>query len=294
LKRLRSFNRRRQAAERLRSEKRGFSTRREVTRHAGLLTEVVDEMTPARAAEANFEFTIESLDAHNVKWWLVQDYVGHGYRVGVHFEDKARVFGALLPTQLDAPIYVRSADSGPIALPSVADFATDPDPSVVTVTAPKMVRGSNWAFGFRFGCSIEFWKTSVSDSRVIIEAPAENRAAKLMSDGEFALQPSATSAGRECLIPHVLTETMLEDINFPIDAVYTWVDGADPSWIESKRRLEAQLSGLEYHSEANHEARFESKDELKYSLRSLEYFAPWFNKIYIVTAGQVRDWCRVW
>jgi hypothetical protein len=250
-------------------------------------------MTPARAAEANFDYTIQSLDARNVKWWLVQDYLGHGYRIGVHFEDKARVLDALVRPQMDIPIYVRSANSGPVALPSVTGFEADPDPAVITLTAPKKVRNTNWAFGFRFGCSIEFWKTSVSDSRVIIEAPAENRAAKLMSEEEFALRPSVTSAGQECLVPDVLTDTMLEDIDFPIDAVYTWVDGADPSWIESKRRLEAQLSGCEYHPEANHEARFESKDELKYSLRSLEYFAPWFNRIYIVTAGQVPSWLKV-
>lgn len=293
LKQLRSFNRRRQTADRFRSEKRGFSIEREVVRHGGLLTELVDEMTPAAAARTNFTFTIEALDAHGIEWWLVEDYSGHGYRIGVHLEDKTRVTAALMRTKLSIPIYVRSGRSGPVALSSVAHFDADIETTIITVTAPKKVRDTNWSFGFRFGCSIELWSTAVSGSRIIVEAPAENRAAKLMSEEEFALQPSATKAGRQCLIPAVLTETMLEDIDFPIDAVYTWVDGADPSWIASKHRLEAELSGNKYHPEANHEARFESKDELKFSLRSLEYFAPWFNKIYIVTAGQVPTWLNV-
>lgn len=280
-------------ADRFRSEKRGFSIDREVVRHGGLLTELVDEMTPAAAAKTNFDFTVEALDAHGVEWWLVEDYSGHGYRIGVHLEDKPRATAALVRTQLSVPVYVRSGRSGPVALSSVTDFASDINTTIITVTAPKKVRDTNWAFGFRFGCSIELWSTSVSDSRVVVQAPVENRAAKLMSEEEFALEPSTTGAGRECLVPAVLTETMLEDIDFPIDAVYTWVDGADPNWIASKRRLEAQLSGREYHPEANHEARFESKDELKYSLRSLEYFAPWFNKIYIVTAGQVPAWLNL-
>ncbi|NHB85135.1 hypothetical protein G7085_12315 [Tessaracoccus sp. HDW20] len=37
-------------------------------------------------------------------------------------------------------------------------------------------------------------------------------------------------------------------------------------------------------------SRFTSRDELKYSLRSLDYFAPWLRRIYIVTDGQVPDW----
>ena len=293
LKQLRSFNRRKQAAERSRSEKHGFTITCEVTRHEGLLTELVEVMTPTAAAQANFDFTVETLDANRIEWWLVEDYAGHGYRIGVHAGDSTRVANALERMKLRTPIYVRSGRSGPIALSSVTSLLSDLELSVITVTAPKKVRDTNWAFGFRFGCSIELWTRSESDSRVVIEAPAENRAAKLMSDQEFALVPTVTAKGRNCVTPTALTETMIEDIDFPIDAVYTWVDGADPQWIESKRRLEAQLSGNEYYPEANHEARFESKDELKYSLRSLEYFAPWFNKIFIVTAGQVPAWLNV-
>lgn len=235
-------------------------------------------MTPSAAAQANFDFTVETLDKSGIGWWLVEDYAGHGYRIGVHAEDRTRVANALEQKNLDIPIYVRSTRSGPIALSSVTALLSDPELAVITVTAPKKVRDTNWAFGFRFGCSVELWTTSKSDSRIVIEAPAENRAAKLMSEDEFQLVPTVTVTGRDCVTPSVLTETMLEDINFPIDAVYTWVDGADPQWVESKRQLEAQLSGREYHPEANHEARFESKDELKYSLRSSQYFAPWFNK----------------
>src|SRR5690606_32380528 len=32
--------------------------------------------------------------------------------------------------------------------------------------------------------------------------------------------------------------------------------------------------------------------ELRYSLRSIEAFAPWFNRIFIVTNGQVPAWLR--
>lgn len=292
-KTLRKFDKGRQSVQRQRSEKTGFAIDREVTRHKGLLNEVVEAMTPAKAAEANFRFVIDALDAENIKWWLVEDYSGHGYRIGVDFESKSQAAAALIRPQIGTPVYVRAPGSGAVALAGANELGENPDVTVITVTAPKKVRDTNWAFGFRYGCSIEFWTTTSTDSRVIVEAPAENRAAKLMSEDEFTLEQAATVSGRKCLTPSVLNQNMLEDITFPIDAVYTWVDGADSAWVESKRRLEAKLSGRVYHPEANHDARFESRDELKYSLRSLEYFAAWFNKIYIVTAGQVPSWLNL-
>ena len=36
--------------------------------------------------------------------------------------------------------------------------------------------------------------------------------------------------------------------------------------------------------------RFQDNDELKYSLRSLEKFAPWIRNVYLVTNGQVPNW----
>lgn len=40
-------------------------------------------------------------------------------------------------------------------------------------------------------------------------------------------------------------------------------------------------------------SRFADNDELKYSLRSLERFAPWVRKVYIVTNGQIPSWLNL-
>ena len=290
---IRRFDRQLRKLDRLRSEKKGFSLSFEVVRHGGLLTQIVDVMTPPRAAEENFQFVIDTLEAINIEWWLVEDYAGHGYRIGARSESKPQVGAAFTLSGLGVPIYVKAPDTGAVALAEAEQLCQNRDIDVITVAAPKKVKDSNWAFGFRYGCSIEFWTSVTSESRVVIEAPAENRAAKLIAEDEFTLEPTKTTSGVQCLTPAVLRQTMLEDVTFPIDAVYTWVDGADPKWIESKRRLEADIAGNEYHPEANHEARFESKDELKYSLRSLEAFAPWLNRIYIVTSGQTPHWLNL-
>ncbi len=81
----------------------------------------------------------------------------------------------------------------------------------------------------------------------------------------------------------------------PIDAVYTWVDGSDPAWRERKRAALAALGdeGARLHESATSDVRYKSRDELRYSLRSLERFAPFVRKVYLVSAGQVPDWLRV-
>ena len=73
-----------------------------------------------------------------------------------------------------------------------------------------------------------------------------------------------------------------------IDIVYLWVDGNDPVWRAKKEAFERGVPHSA--SEALAEARFADNDELKYSLRSVERFAPWIHHIYIVTDKQVPAW----
>ena len=77
-----------------------------------------------------------------------------------------------------------------------------------------------------------------------------------------------------------------------IDVVYTWVDGADSEW-NRKRSVVAEKLGARVSSNANSDARFQHNDELKYSLRSVYQFAPWVNKIFIVTDNQVPSWLDI-
>ena len=73
-----------------------------------------------------------------------------------------------------------------------------------------------------------------------------------------------------------------------IDIVYLWVDGNDPLW---RAKKEAFVMGISCATgEAFNEARFVDNDELKFSLRSVERYAPWVRHIYIVTDGQVPSW----
>lgn len=73
-----------------------------------------------------------------------------------------------------------------------------------------------------------------------------------------------------------------------IDLVYLWVDGNDPVWQAKKAAYQQKETGV--NPQAVNACRFVENDELKYSLRSVEKFAPWIRRIYIVTDKQVPAW----
>lgn len=81
-----------------------------------------------------------------------------------------------------------------------------------------------------------------------------------------------------------------DHVPFPVDAVYLWVDGEDLRW-QARRdtRLQAH-QGYAQPKEAVSPSRFRQHDELRYSLRSLDLYAPWIRHVWLVTDQQVPDW----
>lgn len=78
--------------------------------------------------------------------------------------------------------------------------------------------------------------------------------------------------------------------DFPVDVVYTWVDGSDPAHVAKRT---ACLPGQQdIHPDGLELARFRDNDELRYSLRSLERFAPWVRTVIILTDNQAPAWLR--
>ncbi|NLE78657.1 MAG: hypothetical protein GX610_03585 [Rhodococcus sp.] len=80
---------------------------------------------------------------------------------------------------------------------------------------------------------------------------------------------------------------------FDIDVVYTWVDGDDEAWQAEKQRYAAELGKSPSAGRVVRDERFRNRDELKYSLRSVELFAPWVRRIHIVTADQCPPWLNI-
>ncbi len=90
-------------------------------------------------------------------------------------------------------------------------------------------------------------------------------------------------------LPMMAVPTVRE-CRFPVDVVYTWVDGNDPIWNRARTERLAGISGTAQTRQSSGQARFVSRDELRYSMRSVHLFAPWVRRIHLVTAGQVPSW----
>ncbi|MFL6098439.1 MAG: stealth family protein [Actinomycetales bacterium] len=88
------------------------------------------------------------------------------------------------------------------------------------------------------------------------------------------------------------TEAGDPPIPFPVDAVYTWVDGSDPAWRERQRAAQTSSADGSRHTLSANVSRYASREELRYSLRSLEMYAGWVRHVYLVTDAQVPPWLR--
>ncbi|GHT44025.1 hypothetical protein AGMMS49965_18960 [Bacteroidia bacterium] len=76
-----------------------------------------------------------------------------------------------------------------------------------------------------------------------------------------------------------------------IDLVYLWVDGSDPQWVARKNAFFGNTVVPD--TGVHCKGRFFNNGELKYSLRSMEKYAPWINKVFVVTDGQIPDWLEL-
>ncbi len=101
------------------------------------------------------------------------------------------------------------------------------------------------------------------------------------------------SVSPEINIPINITNTINLN-NTPIDIIYTWVDHKCPKWNQKfSEYLSSDHFRLHkniYNSEFIDLSRYRNRDELRYSLRSVDKYMPWVRTIFLVTDGQKPDW----
>lgn len=69
-----------------------------------------------------------------------------------------------------------------------------------------------------------------------------------------------------------------------IDLVIDWLDETDQAWQEDKAKYDINVD-----NELNDDTRYRDYGTFKYVFRSIEKYATWVNKIYVVTNGQVPE-----
>jgi len=101
------------------------------------------------------------------------------------------------------------------------------------------------------------------------------------------IRPKTTKAPR----PDHLPKSDCPKLNEPVDAVYTWVNGSDPDFQSSLKGTQFEMKAPS--KEDMHNQRFQDFNQLKYSIRSIEMYAPWIRNIYIITNGQKPSWAKM-
>lgn len=135
---------------------------------------------------------------------------------------------------------------------------------------------------------VTFWQgLNNFSSEDIIQTPRENR-----SFSRICRETFDDLISRNADIDAEAVNDVFEH-KFPIDIVYTWVNDADPVWAARKNQASRDVgknSTSVTPQRAMLNERFRNRDELLYSLRSIELFAPWVRHIYLVTDNQIPDW----
>jgi hypothetical protein len=273
--------------------RRRFTERDDLVRDGQRWCLPLGDKMPREVTLANFEVVDTALKAAGIPAFSVRGLLPTKEVVAVDVKHRDAVLQALADTWADEPVLIQAVLKGEkskrLELP-VGAAAVSPGVAgsgVVRVWRYYRSSSGTLLLGPNFACEIEFWSTDKKTK--VVRAPRPNVAADILTTADTELVES-TVGDRPYPTARVFTRRMLDDITFPIDAVYTWVDGEDPVWRERMLRARAAADGREYHPLAQGDHRFVQRDELKFSLRSVAMYAPWIRHIYLVTDGQCPDW----
>lgn len=206
-------------------------------------------------------------------------------RIGVRREDQQLLVDALVAAvqSTDDTLEVRAPRKQKFVLTPRRLFALDDFLTRQRHFSLTSVAGASGLDALHF----EFWEDNLTHYTAPRRNPASRRIAMHTVEEEQLFKVGAPRDVSE-LLPYPLpTECLME-----VDVVYTWVNHADSDW----RELYRHATGSEYGSARGDDAssldRFVSRDELRYSLRSIAEFAPWVRKIHIVTNCAPPDWLK--
>ena len=242
-----------------------------------------DHASPASVRRANVDRVVTALDAAGIDWFRVPAKSFTHTAVAVPEEDRDLVLALLTA--------LTSGGDGQLETVRTAGRAK----TVLRASWPVTDGNGLLELGAEFGCEVEFW--AERDGNLV--GPRSNPVADVVPAGEPVVSVPEWVLS-EFASPHdsaeyrtreIFTLGSPERVNFPIDVVYTWVDGADPAWLERKARALGDNSWITaVNTQAANNSRFASRDELRHSMRSLHSYAPWVRRIFLVTDNQVPAW----
>lgn len=249
------------------------------------------DLTPAQARHRAMSWAVEVAQRASGRWFAIPAHGDSPATVVVPMADRAAYLTELGGS--GAPAELSMVDSAGHGWPErrgrldelAASLVGERTGRVSLEPWPLLADGLPGLLSSGCRIDVEFWEDGPDGSLV---AAGQNRYTNQLPPA-YETVPIEIEGVPARTLP-LMAEPTLHDCTFPIDAVYTWVDGNDPEWNAAREARLAQLSGTALTRQSSGRARFISRDELRYSLRSLHLFAPWIRRIHLVTAGQVPGW----
>ncbi|MFJ4438189.1 stealth family protein [Streptomyces sp. NPDC088923] len=258
---------------------------------------VREDATPVLLREENLDLIAGLLEREGIDHFAVRGKSELRSVLAVPEHAREQVAAALTELAVTLPLYVGACDGEslrgrPVLCGSGHAERLLRQASVLRVGVMWSDPGGSHVLGLTHSCDLEFWRAEDG----MLHAPRPNRVTDAVAVNEALVlaparrltqfAPAHSTEGRRVPTLPIALGALPEDIRFPIDAVYTWVDGEDPAW--QARRADFGEGG--YHAEAANAARYISRDELRFSLRSLHQNAPWIRRVFLVTDQQRPTW----
>ncbi|KQY18578.1 hypothetical protein ASD31_24575 [Rhizobium sp. Root482] len=244
-----------------------------------MLLNVGDPFGPEQASQNNLSLVLRACSHAGIEPLYVESENPQTAAVFLHEDDKKGFFSAaaaLWDDTLGAEIAVKGSSSKRVRTAEGLSQMVGPQVSSVSICRFYSIRNKIPKFNWRYATRVTFYRKSDQ----WLEAISGERMTPRVFGEPEQIKARLEDASRRAI----------DRIKFDIDVVYTWVDGSDPEWLARKAAVEGKSSAA--NKDANIRSRFENRDELRYSIRSLLQYAPWIRNIYIVTDRQTPRWLK--
>ena len=243
--------------------------------------------TPSEARIADLLFLADAMDAADIEYLLIRDDEHHPI-LAVDEIERLAVTRALVAACADEPFLsvalkrnLRPQDES--VLIADGDVAPTRVDRLLSLYRPRVDEAGVLHAEPSDGVRFEFWVRQGAEIRV----PAANALTRRRFITAEMLPGTTERYGRTWSTIHDMFTDLVSDVTFPIDMVFSWVDGTDKEWQRARaRRMASYVVGEGDDSEA----RYRQIDELRYALRSVHTFLPWVRNIYIATDSKAPAW----
>ncbi len=226
----------------------------------------------------------ELFNDNRLQYWVLPTDTSEPFVISIKLEERARALRILRESKSFVGWYLSKINTRNVMSPAVSSVDRIKENELNAVRMWEYVFASQDS-GFRAseaqGVDLYFW---ASDDKDVYSSPVWRPNATPLSSQDIERLDSDKVPVAWSEISHLST------VKFPIDVVFTWVDGDDPTWIKERSRALGEHDSSFETERARGASRFESHDELRYALRGIEQYAPWVNCIWIVTSGHYPKW----